>query len=63
MRKWLLTIRPASIEFDIQPIRGHGAFLNSYAEEDEGLYDDHPITQSDAKEILRVWGLHIKPKF
>ena len=23
-----------------QPIRGHSAFLNSYAPEDEGLYDD-----------------------
>ena len=23
-----------------QPFRNHGAFLNSYAPEDEGLYDD-----------------------
>ena len=23
-----------------QPLRDHGAFLNSYAPEDEGLYDD-----------------------
>lgn len=24
------------------PIRSHSAFLNSYAPEDEGLYDDYP---------------------
>lgn len=36
--KWLITIQPKSF----QPIRNHAAFLNSYAEEDEGLYDDYP---------------------
>ncbi|GEM_PF-1820577 len=25
-----------------QPIRNHAAFFNSYAQEDEGLYDDYP---------------------
>lgn len=36
--KWLVTIQPK-----ISPkIRDHAAFLNSYAEEDEGLYDDYP---------------------
>jgi len=25
-----------------QPVRQHDAFLNSYAPEDEGLYDDYP---------------------
>ncbi len=29
------TLRP-------QPTRNHAAFLNSYAQEDEGLYDDYP---------------------
>ncbi len=35
--RWLITIQllPA-------PIRSHSAFLNSYAPDDEGLYDDYP---------------------
>jgi hypothetical protein len=36
--RWLITIQPKTTE----PIRAHTAFLNSYAEEDEGLYDDYP---------------------
>lgn len=36
--KWLITIQPKAAK----PIRNHAAFLNSYAEEDEGLYDDYP---------------------
>ena len=36
--KWLIIIQPKSF----QPIRSHAAFLNSYAEEDEGLYDNYP---------------------
>ena len=36
--KWLVTIQPKSFE----QIRNHAAFLNSYAEADEGLYDDYP---------------------
>ena len=35
--KWLVTIRPKNFE----QIRNHTAFLNSYAETDEGLYDDY----------------------
>ena len=40
--KWLISIAPATKPVDLQVIRGHGAFLNGYAEEDEGLYDDYP---------------------
>ena len=36
--KWLVTIQPKTD----QPVRNHSAFLNSYAEEDEGLYYDYP---------------------
>ena len=36
--KWLITIQPKSI----QPVRDHTAFLNGYAADDEGLYDDYP---------------------
>ena len=39
--KWLISIRPVAKELDLRPIRRHGAFLNGYAEEDEGLYDDY----------------------
>lgn len=34
---WLVSIRPA----DPGAIRSHSAFLNSYAPDDEGLYDDY----------------------
>ncbi len=40
--RWLISIRPADAESDDLKVRGHGAFLNSCAEEDEGLYDDYP---------------------
>jgi hypothetical protein len=33
---WLVSIRPAN-----GSVRNHSAFLNSYAPEDEGLYDDY----------------------
>jgi len=33
---WQITIKPAQEE-----IRVHSAFLNGYAPEDEGLYDDY----------------------
>lgn len=36
--KWLVTIQPKNFP----QIRNHAAFLNSYTEEDEGLYDDYP---------------------
>lgn len=39
--RWLITIMPASKQHDLKSVRGHGAFLNSYADEDEGLYDDY----------------------
>jgi len=39
--KWLISISPATEPRAVQ-VRGHWAFLNSYAEEDEGLYDDYP---------------------
>jgi hypothetical protein len=36
--KWLVTIQPK----DFQPVKNHAGFLNSYAEEDEGLYGGYP---------------------
>lgn len=35
--RWLVTVQPAPKG---RFIRDHSAFLNSYAPEDEGLYDD-----------------------
>jgi hypothetical protein len=41
--RWLITIRPyATATVPAPPIRSHSAFLNSYAPEDEGLYDELP---------------------
>ena len=41
--RWLITIRPyMAAPMSAMPIRSHGAFLNSYAPEDEGLYDELP---------------------
>ncbi|KAA0224566.1 hypothetical protein KJ068_02625 [bacterium] len=41
--KWLISIRPAQKEMESRlPRRRHRAFLNSYADADEGLYDDYP---------------------
>ncbi|NJP08606.1 MAG: hypothetical protein HC866_03310 [Leptolyngbyaceae cyanobacterium RU_5_1] len=37
--RWLIIIKPVSESF-IEPVRSHDAFLNGYAPEDEGLYDD-----------------------
>ena len=36
--RWVITVEPA--EASGTPVRGHGAFLNGYVAEDEGLYDD-----------------------
>ena len=36
--RWQIHISPAGNRPD--PTRGHGAFLNGYSPEDEGLYDD-----------------------
>ena len=40
--RWLITIRPYAAATFTMPIRSHSAFLNSYAPEDEGLYDELP---------------------
>jgi hypothetical protein len=37
--RWLLTVRPWT-GAPMPPVRCHDAFLNGYAPEDEGLYDD-----------------------
>ncbi len=39
---WLVSIRPANAAAGTGLVRDHAAFLNSYAPEDEGLYDDYP---------------------
>lgn len=39
--RWLVTIQPVSPPPVAPPTRNHDAFLNSYAPEDEGLYDDY----------------------
>lgn len=38
---WVVSIRPAGQEYGENQTRDHAAFLNSYAAEDEGLYDDY----------------------
>ena len=40
--RWLVTIAPLTSESASTITRCHDAFLNSYAPEDEGLYDDYP---------------------
>jgi hypothetical protein len=39
--RWLITIEPLTNETKSSSIRSHHAFLNGYAPEDEGLYDDY----------------------
>jgi len=39
--RWLVTIQPVLSSIASLPTRNHNAFLNSYAPEDEGLYDDY----------------------
>jgi len=39
--RWIITVQPFLTEDSTLPIRSHIAFLNSYAPEDEGLYDDY----------------------
>ena len=39
--RWLITVEPLE-PGALAPIRNHSAFLNSYALQDEGLYDDYP---------------------
>ena len=38
---WRVSISPAHNAISSIPVRDHTAFLNSYAPEDEGLYDDY----------------------
>jgi hypothetical protein len=38
---WFLSIRPAGDTSEREVARNHAAILNSYAPEDEGLYDDY----------------------
>jgi hypothetical protein len=38
---WVVSIRSAESESRPGAIRDHAAFLNSFAPEDEGLYDDY----------------------
>lgn len=38
--RWLITVSPVSPAVSAVQFRDHSAFLNSYAPEDEGLYDD-----------------------
>ena len=38
--RWRITVEPANSAVTLTP-RDHSAFLNSYAAEDEGLYDDY----------------------
>jgi hypothetical protein len=40
--QWLITITPVTNPIPSQAVRDHQAFLNGYAPEDEGLYDDYP---------------------
>ncbi len=37
--RWLVTVQPAD---EAETTRLHGAFLNGYSPDDEGLYDDTP---------------------
>jgi hypothetical protein len=40
--RWLITIEQIPASTIPQITRNHHAFLNSYAVEDEGLYDNYP---------------------
>lgn len=40
--RWLITIEQIPTVTAPQITRNHNAFLNSYAPEDEGLYDNYP---------------------
>lgn len=40
--RWIITIQPVTSTTLSGLVRSHRAFLNSYAPEDEGLYDDYP---------------------
>lgn len=40
--RWVVTIQPISPEDSTMSMLDQTAFLNGYAPEDEGLYDDYP---------------------
>ena len=41
--RWIITVQPVSPKTPLtSPSLDHNAFLDSYAPEDEGLYDDDP---------------------
>ena len=40
--RWRIIIAPMKAEASTASVRGHSAFLNGYAPDDEGLYDDYP---------------------
>jgi hypothetical protein len=40
--RWVIRVQPVDAGLAFLPIRDHRAFLESYAPEDEGLYDDVP---------------------
>ena len=39
--RWIITVQPASPQSSTNLLPNHDAFLDSYAPEDEGLYDDY----------------------
>jgi hypothetical protein len=45
--RWLVSIRPADHVATNCTIRDHSAFLNSFAPEDEKLYDDYSAPLAD----------------
>ncbi len=51
--RWVVTIQPVAPTLETQSIRNHQAFLNGYAPEDEGLYDDWQ-NQSESS-LAEVW--------
>jgi hypothetical protein len=51
--RWVVTIQPVASTSETQSIRNHQAFLNGYAHEDEGLYDDWQ-NQSESS-LAEVW--------
>jgi hypothetical protein len=51
--RWVVTIQPVAPTSETKSIRNHQAFLNGYAPEDEGLYDDWQ-NQSESS-LAEVW--------
>ena len=41
--RWLVSITSANQTRSSPPLRDHAGFLDSYAIDDEGLYDDYPV--------------------